>query len=128
MKRQILTIGLLILFLALLFVPGYPLLSYYITNSQVTISNADVRTETTNSLIGDIHYLQALIERSADCQNTKKAPEPPPTTQNHTTNVVYLLSVNTIQLSENSVFINYTPYRFTVKDYFVLSGNPPPEA
>jgi hypothetical protein len=127
MKRQVLTIGLLTLFLALLFVPGYPLLSYYIIKSHVTISNADIRPETTNSLIGDLHYLQALIERSVDCDNTKKIPETPPSTQNQTTNVVYLLSVNIIPLSENSVFIDYTPYRFTVKDCFIMSGNPPPE-
>jgi len=127
MKKQVLTISLLTLFLALLFVPGYPILSYLIIRPHVTISNAGFTSGTTNSLIGDLLYLQALIDRSSDCNTEKKIPEPPPTTQNQTTNFVYLLSVNSIPLSENSILISYTPYRFSVKDCTIHSGNPPPK-
>ena len=128
MKKQVLTIGLLSLFLAMLYLPDFPLLSYYLGQQRLTISNADNTPEKVNTLIGDIRYLQALIERTDDCEKTTKAPEPPPKTQNNSINIVYLLTANSVQRSENSVNFNFLPYQFIIKDCIILKNNPPPKA
>ncbi len=129
MKKQVLIIGLLALFLGMLYLPDYPLLSYYLGQQKLTISNSDLTPESVNTLIGDIRYLQALTERANDCcDETKKAPEPPPKTQNNTINIVYLLTANSILQTENSIQINFLPYKFIIKDCIILLGNPPPKA
>ena len=129
MKKQVLTIGLLSLFLAMLYLPDYPILSYYLGKQRLTISNADMTPENVKTMIGDIRYLQALMERTDDLDKTTKAPEPPPKTQNNNSiNIVYLLTANSFPRAENSFQIIFSPYHFTVKDCVMLKSNPPPKA
>ncbi|NOX84879.1 MAG: hypothetical protein GXO86_02765 [Chlorobi bacterium] len=129
MKKQALTIGLLALFLTMLYLPDYPLLSYYLAQQRLTISSSDLTPESVNTLIGDIRYLQALAERTTDCcDKTNKTPAPPPKTQNQTINVVYLLIINSVSQTENSTQINFSPYQFTIRDCFILPDNPPPKS
>jgi len=128
MKKRILVTGLLLLLLAMLLVPGYPVLNHYFSRQHTTISNPDITAETANTLLGDLHYLQALIERSSDKSEQKKTPEPPPGTQNQTTNFVYLLTTGSVQFSINTFLIIYKPYLFKFSDCIIPLDNPPPKA
>ena len=127
MKKRVLTIGMLALFLGMLYLPDFPLLSYYLGQQKLTISSSDGNPENINTLIGDIRYLQALAKRAGDNDDTKKAPEPPPKTQNNTVSSVYLLTANIDIHSNTAVQFSFIPYKFNIKDCLILLGNPPPK-
>jgi hypothetical protein len=95
MIKRLISIVFLLLYMAFLVLPTYPLLQYYLSSShagtgycvnQKSISNSD------NTKTGDMAYLSALL-KSAGNKNAqgKKAQNPPPS-NNEVNNLVYLVT------------------------------------
>jgi hypothetical protein len=107
-------------------VPNYPYLKYYILKSKSTISNADVKIDTKKTLIGDIAYLNAIINRS-EKENTNKE-IPPPETQSNTSQLVF------INISNSCLFKiyetdNYYPDFIDshINQFYLKIPSPPPQ-
>ncbi len=95
MIKKLISISFLLLYLAFLILPVYPLMHYYFFSSangfscsaqQKSFSNGD-HTKT-----GDIAYLSALMKSADDNQMGKKNQNPPPSTNNEISNLSYLMS------------------------------------
>ena len=101
MLRRGISISFLVLYLAFLILPAYPLMHYYFLSSgdnYVPEMNQKNYTNADKAKTGDMAYLSALL-KSADKKNNagKKAQNPPPS-NNEMNNLVYLVSSN-FQLS-----------------------------
>jgi len=93
---------------------------FFKTNNIVIVKDADSET-----LIGDACYVNALIKRSVDSNNEKKAPPPPNMELSHNN---YLLSksqlVNHLIISEE---FNFKTYMISIKETFLDTDIPPPK-
>jgi hypothetical protein len=131
MIRKIISISFLLLYLAFLILPSYPLLHYYFFNSshayfantmEKNYSNGD-HTKT-----GDMAYLNALL-KSAEDKNAqdKKAQNPPPSTNNEMNNLVYLVTGNFhIALLTPGIPLHFNHYSLTPVERYLKVLIPPP--
>lgn len=97
MLRKVISIAFLLLYLAFMILPAWPLVHYYFLTSgdnyvpemaQKNYTNGD-HTKT-----GDLAYINALLKSATDKNQDKKAQNPPPSTNNEINNLVYLVSGN----------------------------------
>ncbi len=130
MLRKGISISFLVLYLAFLILPAYPLMHYYFLASgenyipemkQKNYTNAD------NAKTGDMAYLSALL-KSADKKNStgKKAQNPPPT-NNEMNNLVYLVSSNyQLSLAAPGIPLLFQTYSEVPLDSYLKVLLPPP--
>jgi len=85
----------LLLYLAFMILPGYPLLHYYIFSSQEIVFLPATQEKTysnnDNTKVGDVAYLGALMKSANAGQSDKNVPHPPPA-DNEVNNLVYVFS------------------------------------
>ena len=111
-----------------LLAPNYPYLRHFIVNRQGTISNADRSIENHKTLIGDIAYLSAIIERATEKedQNNKKAPLPE--TNNSINHLVFISPTGIVFAEPLAINNDYLEF---VKTYlpsvYLKIPSPPPE-
>ncbi len=102
MLRKIVSIGFLLLYLAFLILPAYPLMHYYFLSSgRSFVSSAQQRNYSNgdHTKTGDVAYLSALLKSAADNKSDhQKAQNPPPSTNNEINNLVYVVT-GSFQLS-----------------------------
>ena len=72
-----------------LLAPNYPYVHHFLVKSQSEISNADISVENSKTLIGDIAYLNAIINRAEENPESKKD-APLPETNNNINHLVFL--------------------------------------
>jgi len=124
--KKIIAIFLIALYSLMLVVSYVPYMIYYgqqfMTNDDdiVVFTDSDSKT-----LIGDACYLNALIKRSVDTHNEKKAPPPPPIeiSENFYIYSKSLLS-NKVLISED---FNFKGYMVSIKETFLEIDIPPPK-
>ena len=90
MKKLLINSVLLLVFLGFLVAPNYPYLHQFIVKSQSEISNADINVENSKTLIGDIAYLNAILNRSNNNNSENKKNTPPPETNNSINHLVFI--------------------------------------
>ncbi len=98
MIRKIVSIGFLLLYLAFLILPAYPVMHYYFLSSGNSFSSASQQrnySSADHTKTGDVAYLSALLKSAADKNNEhQKAQNPPPSTNNEINNLVYVVTGN----------------------------------
>jgi len=112
--------------IAMLVMPNYPALHYYIEINHATFFNADPAEGTTGSVFSDLNYLNALVKRTSDITPIK-APTPPKP-QKEVNNFVYLVSDISLHLEITSMPFFYKPYSTVWHGRFIPPGIPPPKA
>jgi len=110
-----------------LLAPNYPYVHYFIANSQTTIGNTDAIVENNATLIGDIAYLSAIINRTEENTESKKD-APLPETNNSINHLVFL-TPSGIEYARPLVINN--AYSNFVKSFlssvYLKIPSPPPE-
>ena len=95
MIKRMVSILFLLLYLAFMILPGYPLIHYYIFSSHETIYLPTTQENTysngDHTKVGDGAYLSALMKSANTNQSDKHVPNPPPT-NNEINNLVYVFS------------------------------------
>ena len=89
MKKLLINSILLLVFIGFLLAPNYPYVHHFLVKSQSEISNADISVENSKTLIGDIAYLSAIINRAEENPESKKE-VPLPETNNNINHLVFL--------------------------------------
>ena len=126
--KRVFPIILLSIYMALLTLPYYPNIHYYIYNSlqkqknETSFFNADTKV-----IIGDISYLSAIMKRAQKNNDTPEKHDAPPPPAVETSGIVYLcvealFSFNII-LPEK---INFKKYMISIKETFLEIPVPPP--
>jgi len=126
MKRRLLIPGFVFMIIAMLVMPNYPALHYYIEINHATFFNADPVTSTTGSVVSDLNYLNALVQRTADITPVKTPTPPKP--QKEVNNFVYLVNNISLHLEITSMPFHYKPYSTVWHGRFIPPGIPPPKA
>ena len=72
-----------------LLAPNYPYVHHFLVKSKSEISNADISVENNKTLIGDIAYLNAIINRAEENPESKKE-VPLPETNNNINHLIFL--------------------------------------
>ena len=98
MKKILLNSVLLLVFLGFLLAPNYPYVHNFLANSQTTISNSDANIKTSTTLIGDIAYLSAIMNRAEENTESNKTAPLPET--NNSINSLVFLSPSGIEFAE----------------------------
>jgi hypothetical protein len=128
MKRLLINSVLLMVFMGFLLAPNYPYLHYFLIKKQVTISNADVTVENSKTLIGDIAYLSAIINRAGDKESKTKKESPPPETNNNYSQLVYDIPSGIDFHQPQNVICTYNNYKqYFLSTVYIKIPSPPPE-
>jgi len=127
MKKLLINSVLLFVFMGFLLAPNYPYLHHFFVNSQATISNTDANIENSTTLIGDIAYLSAIINRTEENPESKKE-APLPETNNNINNLVFL-TPSGIEFAEplivNKAYSNFV--KSFLSSVYLKIPSPPPE-
>jgi len=127
MKKLLINSVLLFVFMGFLLAPNYPYLHHFFVNSQATISNTDANIENSTTLIGDIAYLSAIINRTEENPESKKE-APLPETNNNINNLVFL-TPSGIEFAEplivNKDYSNFV--KSFLSSVYLKIPSPPPE-
>ena len=126
MKKRLLVPGFVLMIIAMLVMPNYPALHYYIEINHPTFFNNDPMQGGTGSMVSDFNYLNALIKRTTDISPVKVPTPPKP--QKEVNNFVYLVNDISLHLEITSMPFHYKPYSTVWHGRFVPTGIPPPKA
>ena len=124
MKRLISFI-LLVVYGALLVIPYIPYMVFYTgkINRNIEVS---IGVDSPKTIIGDICYLNAIIER-ANLDKTSENAEAPPPPVMETSGMVYINSESLFSLNKIiPAKFNFKGYIISVKETFLEVGVPPP--
>jgi hypothetical protein len=126
--RKIFSISLLIVYLALLTIPYVPYIQYYVSNKYFHNNNCSISIDSSKTIVGDMCYLNALIERTKSEDNTGKTPVPPPSPNTDTNNLVYLSQgILTFPSGHCNTKFKFNEYTISIKETFKEIPNPPPQ-
>ncbi len=110
MYKAVIITGLILIYFTLLFLPNLPFVEYYYVQYKIQNEDQSLSKQESDVLVGDICYLNALIERSKvakDATKNKTLPEP----NNASNNLVYLVAditnFNDTNSSKNIRFLNH---------------------
>ncbi len=127
MKKLLINSVLLLVFMGFLLAPNYPYLHHFLVNSQATtIGNTDANIENSTTLIGDIAYLSAIINRTEENPESKKK-VPLPEINNNINSLVFLTPTGiefTELLSINKAYSNFVK-SFLSSVYLKIPSSPP---
>jgi len=126
MKKRLLIPGFVLMIIAMLVMPNYPALHYYIEINHATFFNADPSESSGGSIVSDLNYLNALVQRTADIIPVKVPSPPKP--QKEVNSYVYLVIDISSHLEMTSMPFFYKPYSTVWHGRFVPAGIPPPKA
>ena len=126
--RKCVAILLLIVYVVLIIIPYLPYIYYNIGNKRLSEDHCIISTANdNNTLIGDLCYLKALIERAKTGDHAKKQ-NVPPETNVETSNLVYISTETLINTRKprNTEF-KFNTYTISIKETFQEVPNPPPK-
>ncbi len=123
----------LLLYLAFMILPGYPLLHYYIFSSQETIFLSATQEKTysnnDNTKVGDVAYLGALMKSANSNQSGKKVPNPPPSSNNEINNLVYVVSGFFDSSGQtDGIPLQFRDFAESILDQYLQMFIPPPNS
>ncbi len=125
--RKVFSISLLIIYLALLIIPYVPYIRYYMSSNSFDNNNCSVSINTSKVTIGDLCYLNALIDRTSTEDNSGKTTTPPPSPNTDTNNMVYLYQgIFIFPKNPDNIKINFKEYTISIKEIFLEIPVPPP--
>jgi len=127
MKKLLINSILLLVFIGFLLAPNYPYVHYFIANSQTIIGNTDAIVENSTTLIGDIAYLSAIINRTEENTESKKD-APLPETNNNINHLVFLTpsGIEYVRpLVINNAYSNFV--KSFLSSVYLKIPSPPPE-
>jgi hypothetical protein len=119
---------LLLVFTGFLLAPNYPYLRHFIVKRQTIISNADVAIEKHKTLIGDIAYLTAIMNRAVEKDTKTKKETPPPETNNNINQLVFITPSDFIfsePLIVNKAYSDF--FKSFLSSVYLKIPSPPPE-
>ncbi len=126
--RKTFSISLLVVYLALLIIPYVPYIQYYVSNKHFHNNNPSLSVDSSETTIGDICYLNALIERTKSEDSTDKTNVPPPSPNTDTNNLVYLSQgIVTFPSAPSDTKFRFKEYIISIKEVFKEIPSPPPE-
>ncbi len=123
----------LLLYLAFMILPGFPLMHYYIFSSHQTVfSQATQQKSYSNgdhTKTGDGAYLSALLKSANTGQYDKNTPNPPPSTNNEINNLVYIVSGFLNSPAQTvGVSLQFRNFAESVLDRYLQVFIPPPNS
>ena len=125
MLKRITAFSLLWVYLALLVLPYYPYIYYYVYSSLSTKNETSIGIDNQHSLIGDACYLTAITKRAFDKKAKSDIPPPIPL---ETSGLVYLNSMTHSLLKQPpSHTFNFKRYMVSIKETFLEHPVPPPK-
>jgi len=133
MIKRVVSISFLMLYLAFMILPGYPLMHYYLFSSHETVfSPATQQRSYSNgdhTKVGDAAYLSALMKSANADQSDKHVPNPPPSTNNEINNLVYIVSgfLNSPVQTE-SISLQFRNFTESVLEPYLQVFIPPPNS
>lgn len=117
--------GFVMMIIAMLVMPNYPALHYYIEINHATLFNADPVEVSDGSVVCDLNYLNALVKRTADIIPAKIPYPPKP--QKEVNSFVFLVNDISLHLEVTSMPFSYQPYLTVWHGRFIPHGVPPPK-
>ncbi len=131
MVRKLISISFLLLYLAFLILPAYPIMHYYLFSTGNEYASHTQQKKYFNgdhTKTGDMAYLSALLKSAGDKNNTdKKNQNPPPSTNNEINNLVYIVSGNFhLALHTSGVPLHFRIYCETPLVRYLKVLIPPP--
>ncbi len=124
MKRLI-SIILLMVYSALLIIPYIPYMVFY-TGKITRNKEVSIGVDNPKTVIGDICYLNAIIER-ANLDKTSENTEAPPPPVMETSGMAYINSESLFSLNKiTPVKFDFRGYTISIKEAFLEVGVPPP--
>lgn len=128
MKKILLNSVLLLVFLGFLLAPNYPFVHNFLVNAQTTISDTDAHlTNNNNTLIGDIAYLSAIMNRVEENTDSKKT-VPLPETNNNINSLVFLTPPGIEFAEPHSINKAYSDFvNSFLSSVYLKIPSPPPE-
>jgi len=125
--RRIVSIILLIVYSGLLTIPYIPYMVYYTGCIIDNENTCTIGIDNAETIIGDICYLNAIIDRakSENASESNKAP-PPPVME--TTGMTYINSESLFSnYNISPVKFNFKGYMISIKETFLEINVPPPK-
>ncbi|MFK5856821.1 MAG: hypothetical protein QM503_11865 [Bacteroidota bacterium] len=107
MIKKVLISTSLAYYLIFMVLPNLPFVQYYYGQYKHNYNEQVISNNDSKVLIGDICFLQALVERTKEISDTKET-EVPPKPNNRTVNLIYLLTDYTNLDNLN----NYQDFKF----------------
>ncbi|MCD4696762.1 MAG: hypothetical protein K8S16_11035 [Bacteroidales bacterium] len=125
--RKIVSILLLVIYSALFTIPYIPYIVYITGSFNRTNDSCVIGINTAGTVIGDICYLKAIMERVGENTGSEKSEAPPPPAT-ETLGLIYinselLFAIHQI-LPDN---FNFKGYMISIKETFVEVFVPPPK-
>ncbi|UBM61766.1 hypothetical protein LA303_10155 [Candidatus Sulfidibacterium hydrothermale] len=133
MIRKAISISFLLLYLAFLILPSYPLLHYYFfSSSHAYFANTKDKNYSNgdHTKTGDMAYLSALLKSAGDKNSaTTKNQNPPPTTNNEVSNMIYLVSGTFhLQFLAEGIPLHFYSYADPLPERYLKVLIPPPNS
>jgi len=133
MIKRIVSISFLLLYLAFMILPGYPLMHYYMSSSHQTIFSPPTQEKSysngDHTKVGDGAYLSALMKSANADQSDKHVPNPPPSSNNEINNLVYIVSgfLNS-SVQTDGIALQFRNFAESVLDQYLQVLIPPPNS
>ena len=126
MKRLI-SVILLMVYSALLIIPYIPYMVFY-TGKITRNKEVSIGVDNPKTVIGDICYLNAIIER-ANLDKTSENTEAPPPPVMETSGMTYINSESLFPINiVTPVKLDFKGYMISFKEAFLEVGVPPPKS
>ncbi len=123
----------LLLYLAFMILPGYPLMHYYIFSSHEIVFSPATQEKSysngDNTKVGDVAYLGALMKSANGNQSDNKVPNPPPSSNNEINNLVYVVSGFFNPSGQmDGIPLQYRDFAESIIDQYLQMFIPPPNS
>ena len=133
MIKRIVSISFLMLYLAFMILPGYPLMHYYVFSSHETVFSPATQQKSYSNgdltKVGDSAYLSALMKSANADRSGKHVPNPPPSTNNEINNLVYIVSGFLNSPAQTvGVSLHFRNFAESILDQYLQVLIPPPNS
>ncbi len=125
--KRIVPYILLFVYSALLTIPYIPYMVFY-TGKIIHHNEISVGVDNPETLIGDVCYLNAIIERAKNDKASEKHETPPPPVM-ETSGMAYINSQSLFSVNKAPpVNFDFAGYLFSLPEVFLNVGVPPPNS
>jgi hypothetical protein len=131
MRKKILAISFLLLYLAFMILPTFPLMQYYIFEAGANCVSAAKGRNFSNgdhTKTGDMAYLHALLKSASDKNSkNKNTQSPSPSTNNEINNLIYLTTTNThLSFLTPGISLHFPVFNEPLTERYLQVLVPPP--
>jgi len=125
--RKVVSILLLVVYSVFSTIPYIPYIVYFTGSLNRTDDSCVIGINTDGTIVGDICYLKAIMERVGEDTGSEKSETPPPPSM-ETSGMVYINSESLFSIQKIiSVKFNFKGYMISIKEAFLEVNVPPPK-